>query len=287
MSERPASQEATLLENLTVDEVSLVDRAANGRRFLVWKNHQRGTPMKDTLNAVAEVATEREADLIEAVAKLDLSEDAQAALTTAHRILVGFADEIPAEALSAFGLAGAPAEVAKDEPEADAEEPEAAAIEDEPAEVEKAADELDPVLKAANDRIAELEAVLKAERDERVLKADTESIADRFGALPGVKADELAPVWGELRKAAPDALKVIEDTFGRLTAASVAKAEGLLSETGKTTAVEAAGSAWDRIEQLAQDRVRKGLDENKAKAIDTVLKTEPKLYGEYLAERTK
>ena len=282
MTESATPEGAYLLEDLTVDEVSLVDRAANGRRFLIWKNHpKKDRTVKDTLTAVADVATEREPELLEAVAKFDLSEDAQAALTTAHRILEGFADEIPADALTAFGLGSA--EVAKEEePEEEITE-EPTIDEEEP--VEKA--EVSPVLKAAQDRIAELEAVLKAERDERVLKADGEAIAENFGGIAGVKADELAPVWGELRKAAPEALKVLETTFGRIAKAATAKAEGLLDEAGKTTSVNVAGSAWDRIEQLAQDRVRKGLNDSKAKAIDFVLKTEPQLYGEYLAERNQ
>tara|TARA_R110000823_G_scaffold189739_1_gene321551 strand:+ start:883 stop:1725 length:843 start_codon:yes stop_codon:yes gene_type:complete len=265
----------TLLEDLQVHEVSLVDRAANGRRFLIWKN-AKGKNVKDSIQAVADTATDKEEAILQSVEKMAMSEDAQAALITAHRLIEGYSDEITDEMVQAFGLSPVAVEIEEeaaiqepvDEPIAKAEEP-----------------EIEPVLKAANDRIAELENVLKSERDERILKADVERVSVDFGSIPGVIADELGQVLSELRKAAPDALAVIEKTLTRIATAQGAEASGLLGEAGKTTAVASTGSALDRIEGLVGERIVKGLDKSRAAAFATVTRLHPELYGEYAAER--
>ena len=97
----------TLLEDLQVHEVSLVDRAANGRRFLVWKN-AKGKNVKDSIQAVADTATDKEEAILQSVEKMAMSEDAQAALLTAHRLIEGYSDEITDEMVQAFGLSTSP-----------------------------------------------------------------------------------------------------------------------------------------------------------------------------------
>ena len=279
---------ATILEDLRVDEVSLVDRAANGRRFLVWKRDEGTKTVKDTIQAVADTATDKEEALVEGVQKYEISEDARAALVSAHRLLEGFSDEIPAEALQAFGLAAQTEADDEEEGEALEASPEASEeVIEEPSEEEVAkAVEAEPVLKAAQDRIAELEAVLKSERDEKVLKADIESVEKNFGVVPGVQSDELGKVFGELRKAAPESLKALEATFSRIAKAHQAEASGAFTEAGKATATVATGSALERIDQLVEERISKGLNNDRPSAFADVTRLHSNLYGEYVAERS-
>jgi hypothetical protein len=283
--ERDEESGVYILENLRVNEVSLVDRAANGRRFLVWKRDEGSENVKDTIQAVADVATEKEATLVESVAKYELSEDAQAALVSAHRLLEGFSDEIPAEALREFGLAAASEEVEEEETvEASAELTEEAVAEPSEEEVAKSA-EVEPVLKAAQDRIAELEAILKSERDEQILKADIKRASEDFGSIPGVESEALGRVINELRKAAPDSLKALETTLDRIAKAHEAGTDGAFVEVGKSTPVVESGSALDRIEQLVQERIAKGLNDDRPSAFQDVTRLHPEVYGEYYAER--
>lgn len=266
----------TILEDLRVDEVSLVDRAANGRRFLVWKRDGGNTKMKDTIQAVADTATDKEAALVEAVAKLEMSDDAREALTAAHRLLEGFSDEIGEDALGAFAAAAgiaAPAAVADDEPAADGEEVAA----DEPAgdDVAKA---VEPVLKAALDRIAELEAVAKAAEAEAILKADVARCASDFAPIPGADAEALGAMFGELRKAAPGSLATIETLLGRVAKAFEAKGDGLLDEVGKNTGIITGDdTALGRLTQIAEERVAKGIDPNLAAAFVAAMSANPAL----------
>jgi anti-anti-sigma factor len=171
------SEGPMVLEDLRVDEVSLVDRAANGRRFLIWKRNGGKHKMHDTIQAVADTATEKEEALISSVAKLEMSDDARSALTAAHRLLEGFADEIGEEALAAFAAAsGIIVAAPVDDPAAVAEDELSDEVAADEAVIKTA--EIEPILKAALDRIAELESVAKAAEAAAELTADVARCAD-------------------------------------------------------------------------------------------------------------
>jgi hypothetical protein len=266
-----------VLEDLRVDEVSLVDRAANGRRFLIWKRNGGKHKMHDTIQAVADTATEKEEALISSVAKLEMSDDARSALTAAHRLLEGFADEIGEEALAAFAAAsGIIVAAPVDDPAAVAEDELSDEVAADEAVIKTA--EIEPILKAALDRIAELESVAKAAEAAAELTADVARCAEMFSVIPGADSDALGAMFFELRKVAPTSFATIDVLLSRAAKAFDAKTSGLLDEVGKASGViTGADTALGRLTQIAEERVAKGIEPNLAAAFVAAMSSNPDL----------
>lgn len=96
----------TRLRDLETKEVSLVTRAANKRTFLILKN-QEGDPMdgEDILKAVLDSDIENEAQVDEVMKSAELSDQAQAAIKGALRLVAAYKDEVPAEVVNKlFGV---------------------------------------------------------------------------------------------------------------------------------------------------------------------------------------
>jgi hypothetical protein len=138
---------------------------------------------------------------------------------------------------------------------------------------------------AATARVAELESVLKSERDERLTKAETDRISKSYGHVPGADAPKVAALLIDIRKSNPDHAAAIEELLAATEQAMVAKSTGAFEETGVSTTEVTSGSAWGRIEGMANELVTKGDSPNRAKAIDKVLTDHPELYADYLSEK--
>lgn len=116
---------------------------------------------------------------------------------------------------------------------------------------------------------------------ERELEKAVEA-AHAWAALPGMNPTEFAPIMVALRKSAPETAAVIESI---LSGAAIALSEaGVLKELGSTTA-ETTGSAWGRIEAMANDMVAAGTAPSFAKAVSLVAASNMDLYTEYLNEK--
>ena len=246
----------------------------------------------EKLLALLETPAENEAKL-EAVLKEEMSEDAVRAVRAALRLLDAFKDEIPSDTLA--GLADAAGMDAYEENKSD--EPAAKSAEPaDPADVLKAAElpeELRPTIEAlwksneeAATRVAQLEGVLKEERDRRLLNDETERVTKSFGHVPGIEANDLAAMLIHLRKAAPDSASSVEEVLAATERAMTATQDEAFAETGVTAPVEpGAATAWGRVEAMASELVTKGLKQTQAQAIDHVLTVNPELYSAYLAEK--
>lgn len=258
----------------------------------------------EKIAALLETPAENEDKLNEIISKEEMSEDAVRAVRAALRLLDAFKDEVPSDTLR--GLAAAAGMDLHEEElreEDDAEKGYAALGQGDEQTSNKSAEDL---LKSADipeglrpaleqlwkssaehaARVSELEGVLKAERDEQLLNAETARVTKSFGHVPGVDAAKMASVLIDMRKASPAGAQAFEEVLTATEAAMVAKADGAFEETGTTIPADSGGrTAWTKIEGLAGELVTKGEAPNRAKAIDHVLTQNPELYAAYLAEK--
>ena len=187
-SKRADRRKTYILSDLDVFEVSLVSKPANGRSFYMTKNaDDKESTMDEKMLAILETPAANEATFEAVIQKEEMSEDAVRAVRAALRLLDAFRDEIPSDTLN--GLADA-AGMDRFEEENNPEKGYGMNMkkdaEPETAEVIKSADipeELRPALEAiwkSNEeyaaRVSELENVLKSERDERLVKSETERV---------------------------------------------------------------------------------------------------------------
>lgn len=329
-----------ILTDLEAVEVSLVDRAANKRRFLILKNEadrqnrpalgspKGGESVNKVLKALLETEAEGEKKLLKQMLTgedgepIDVPEEAEEALTGAIRLLLAYQDELPADVverlLALLGEGEEPVEQqdAGDKDEEPVQQQDTGAQDDEeenvqqrraigkrgtkpsirpvkkadgsydfsgiPPAVRPAIEALWKEHEAAVAKAQQLEATLKAERDERLTKEFVAKAA-ALKNLP-MDANEMGPVFKRLSEAAPKDWPKIESL---LKAANEQLAKSALFREVGTAGGAASGSAWGRVVQMADQMVRKA--ENgltREQAIAKVLEQHPDLYAEYLEERS-
>ncbi len=132
---------------------------------------------------------------------------------------------------------------------------------------------------AAIEKAAQLEEVLKAERDERLRRDYVEKATKEFSRLPGTPVET-----GLLLKSLHDLDKEVAEKVESIFKTVNAQLENstMLNEVG-SPAIQAETTAWGRIEKQAAEMMTSG-DVTKAAAISKVLEMNPKLYQDYLKE---
>lgn len=283
------------LEDLQVFEVSLVTRPANGRAFYMTKavDQRTNKMVNEKILALMETPIDSEDKIDAVIAKAEMSEEAVTAVRAALRLLDAFKEEIPSDTLA--GLADAAGmdlrEEESKEAEVDKEEETLKSAEEIISKADIPAD-LRPTLEALwksnqeqQERVQQLEGVLKAERDERLLNEETTRIADAYSRVPGGEPAKVAQMLIDLRKAAPDSASAVEEILTATQRALVAKEDGAFEEAGVSTVDATPGDSWGKIKAMAAELVTKGESESQAKAVDQVLTDNPELYAAYLAEK--
>ena len=294
----------TSLKDVRTHEVSLVESGANlKRRFPIMKAARGNTmKMEDILVEVlkAEGRSEAIAKLEEDMEKMELPEDAKAAISAAMKLLESFSDMMPvSDALQALRTAnGEKVEVeieASEEEEAEKAEHEDEEMkkEDEEEELKKSLGELPDAARAAvealwksNRELVEKSQKLESELGQELAKRERgEFIAKSEKSLcnvPGHSLEEVCDLVLEAKARDADFGARIEKA---LTAASNGmKGGATLVEAGSNAPVEVSGDAWERIQQLANEEVKKS-GGSMASAIAKTIQTNPALYAEYSAKR--
>ena len=298
----------TSLKDVRTHEVSLVESGANlKRRFPIMKAARGNTmKMEDILVEVlkAEGRSEAIAKLEEDMEKMELPEDAKAAISAAMKLLESFSDMMPvSDALQALRTAnGEKVEVeieASEEEEAEKAEHEDEEMkkEDEEEELKKSLGELPDAARAAvealwksNRELVEKSQKLESELGQELAKRERgEFIAKSEKSLcniPGHSLEEVCDLVLEAKARDADFGARIEKA---LTAASNGmKGGATLVEAGSNAPVEASGDAWQQIQQLAREEIQKaGGKMDMPVAIAKAIQTNPKLYAEYQADRVK
>ena len=293
----------TSLKDVRTHEVSLVESGANlKRRFPIMKAARGNTmKMEDILVEVlkAEGRSEAIAKLEEDMEKMELPEDAKAAISAAMKLLESFSDMMPvSDALQALRTAnGEKVEVEIEASEEEAEkaehEDEEMKKEDEEEELKKSLGELPDAARAAvealwksNRELVEKSQKLESELGQELAKRErSEFIAKSEKSLcnvPGHSLEEVCDLVLEAKARDADFGARIEKA---LTAASNGmKGGATLVEAGSNAPVEAPSDAWERIQQLANEEVQKS-GGSMASAIAKTIQTNPALYAEYSAKR--
>jgi len=298
----------TSLKDVRTHEVSLVESGANlKRRFPIMKAARGNTmKMEDILVEVlkAEGRSEAIAKLEEDMEKMELPEDAKAAISAAMKLLESFSDMMPvSDALQALRTAnGEKVEVeieASEEEEAEKAEHEDEEMkkEDEEEELKKSLGELPDAARAAvealwksNRELVEKSQKLESELGQELAKRERgEFIAKSEKSLCNIPGHSLEEVCDLVLEA-----KARDEDFGaRIEKALTAASNGMkggatLVEAGSNAPVEASGDAWQQIQQLAREEIQKaGGKMDMPVAIAKAIQTNPKLYAEYQADRVK
>ena len=300
----------TSLKDVRTHEVSLVESGANLKRRFPLMKSARGNTMKmeEILVEVlkAEGRSEAIAKLDEEMEKMEMPEDAKAAISAAMKLLESFSDMMPVkDAISALRMANGeevekPYHYDKEKEEAEkADEDDKMEKEDEM----KKEDEEDKLKKSLGDlpeaARAAVEALWKSNRDlvEKSQKLESElgqELAKRErGEFIAKNEKSLCNVPGHSLEEICDLVleaKARDEDFGaRIEKALTAASNGMkggatLVEAGSNAPVEASGDAWERIQQLATEEVEKS-GGSMASAIAKTIQTNPALYAEYSAKR--
>ena len=276
----------TLIDLDTV-EVSLVDKGANQRVFAIRKAEQ----MNDIIKDIIDVPLEQETEVVEALVSKELTDDARHGLIGAMRIVQAYKDETGMrEALVALATL-----LDFEKPEQVEETPmaqEDAAMEkssedsinmnDIPDEVRAQVENLWKANEEAVKKAAELEEVLKAERDERLTKEFISKAAESYGNIPGHTADELGLMVKSLHTHDEEAAKKIEGLL-KTVSQVIAKSE-LFVEAGVTAQDQGVKDPLNQLDALTQKHCSENPGVSYAKAYDTVMKSDEgrKLYTEYV-----
>ena len=286
---------ATDLVDLETLEVSLVKRGANKKRFALAKNE--GSEMKDLTAAILAAPGDIDPSLAE-VLKEALSKEAEAVIADAFKMLSAVKDEMSGELFAkisealGFGKAEeeeeaeeeaaeeAPAaeEAAAEEAPAAEEEPKAEEEEEEEAEksIEKSAD---PEVVALFKEHEELKALYKAEMEEKRTKEFIAKAEEQFANIPGATSEAVGHLLRDLHDLDQGIAERVESVLKGTQA--LVENVGVLGEAGTRAQAPAASDTDARIDTMARARVEKtGM--SYAKAYESVLKENPKLYTESL-----
>jgi len=311
----PQKNKPRELLNLDVREVSLVDRPAIRRKFLVVKRDDTPNEECDTMPIDELPETTQESLDLEDISKTDESQELQPD-TEPELMSVVKEEDLEEEGEPEKGSpkkrkAKAVAE-AKEELENESEEDEEPSTTKQkvkketlkmveptsipvsfskrddgsydltgvPDEMQATVEEICKQHDAAIQKAAELEEILKAERDERLRRDFVEKAEKEYANLPGTPV-ELGLLLKSLNDLDSDVAEKVEDVFKSVNAQL--ESGDILAEVG-SAAVEAETTAWGRIEKQAADMVAEGTVSSKAAAISKVLELNPKLYSEYLKE---
>jgi hypothetical protein len=267
------------LKNLNIFEVSVVPKGANRKKFFLLKGDYQ---MDELLKKIDEIKlNENFKNVFE---KMQLTEEEKNALESALKLLQALKDKLPEDLLKQlYELLGYPA------PYCAAPEYYAAPTkkeEEQKNEIEKMDESIkqkfETILKEKEEiakKAKELEEELQKQKIEKEKIEFVAKIDSEYKNIAGDKK-ELANALFEIRNT--QAFSVIDRI---LKSADVALSNSVLTqELG--TSVEGSGSAWELIEKAASELVKQDKNLTMQKAIYQVIKSNPKLYQNYLNERS-
>jgi hypothetical protein len=267
MPENSEDQVRHELTNIEVDTVGLVDKAANKRRFLLWKSaEQGGNDMPE------EIKVESLDQAEEVMAKAETFEEAKGAFSGIVQFFKGLVPATEPEDPT-------PDPEPKEEPVAKTEDPR---IE----ELIKAREEDKAELAKALERIEQAEATVQEERAKRE-QAEFVAKASEL-ALP-IDVQKTAELMQYVSKADPEQAAVLEDVLK--SASEAMMNSGIYVEKGTTRAPQTASPFEEAVDVKKQELMSADpkMSENDAyvEAQRTIRKESPELARQYLAKRQR
>ncbi|MCP4603225.1 MAG: hypothetical protein GY847_22370 [Proteobacteria bacterium] len=269
------------IDNMKSDELSLVDKGANLKSSFPITKSKDQTMDKDIIKAVLETADDSEEGLDELFTKSEVSDEGKNALKGALRLLKGYEDQIPADALNGFGdLLGlkAPEPVKKAEEVEPVEEPKGEEMDEA---IQKQFADMQELHKAEITTLKEgaVKLTEQLEKSEDIRKQNEWSVKveKSLGHYPGKTPEELTKSLFELEKANPEMaaehFKVMSEVSENMR-----KSE-LMTERGSSAI--GGGTAYEKIQKMAKGLVEKDAKLSLEDAEAQVIESNPELYDEY------
>ncbi|MCP4567014.1 MAG: hypothetical protein GY841_05475 [FCB group bacterium] len=263
------------------NEISVVDAGANLKGSFPITKSKDQTMDKDIIEAVLKTADDSEKGLDELFTKSEVSDEGKNALTGALRLLKGYEDQIPVEALDGFGdLLGlkAPEPVEKKKEVEPVEEPKGEEMDEA---IQKQFADMQELHKAEIAALKEgaVKLTEQLEKSEDIRKQNEWSVKveKSLSHYPGKTSEELTKSLFELEKASPELatehFKVMSEVSENMR-----KSE-LMTERGSSTI--GGGTAWEKIQKKAQALTKKDSKLSMEDAEAQVIESNPELYEEY------
>ena len=280
------------LTDLVVAEVSLVERPANRRKFLLFKSEE-GEGVEDLEKAEPAQAEETG----EAVQAAGLSEKAAQAVKAALKILNEYKSELPGDlldhlaALAGYGTAPAQGKEMKPYGYRYGYAPYGYRYGYRKSEDAGDAGKAELDLSIVPEELkAKMEAVIKQGEDaaRRARELEEEKRLREFAEKARAELPHLAATPEEVGKLLKDAEEGLSPEARGFLERLLKSADSALAQAmqpaGASPQGEKAASAWDKIEKAAAHLVAEaGI--TRPQAIRKVLEAQPELYREYLAEK--
>ena len=284
-------KEYDLIISGLLDEVSFVPRGANGKEYLLVKEHK----MKEAiLKSIAETPDE---DLKKALSGAKLDEESVDVLETVGSILKTYKDKLPEEALAILAKACGYPE--PKEPEKDGKGKEGKDEDKDEDECygysKEQLEKMDPGVRvliekmaadnqATRERAEKAETLAKELRDKEITKAYIAK-AEALPNIPGLTAEKHAPIMKILGEDHPAEFAEI---YSVLKAAdALLEKSAAWEEFGSHRAISG-GSVMSKIQKAAEALVRKDTSGiTYEDAIEKVLEDHPEWYEEYEAARVE
>lgn len=279
------------LKDLEAVEVSLVPKAANKRKFLIFKS-EGGNEMnefQEILKSVLEADLENPEKVDQILKQNNISDKAASAIKGALKLLLAYKDELPEDIISTLaGLAGydyaAPVKQQKQPEQPKGKGGYKYPMKKEDIEDLDVADDVKATLtalwkekEAMAQKTQQLEESIKKQEDEKLTR-DYVEIAKGYTNI-AINPLEFGKVLKEIAVSNPEAAKAVQEVLKSTDAAL--KDAGIFKEIGSSAS--GASDAWGKIEAIAKEIVEKEKVTN-AVAITKALEQNPDLYSEYLKE---
>lgn len=247
------------LLNVDVNEVSIVGKGAVDANYVIYKSMDEESEMTDIIDKEAKPEKQEE--------KTEVDKQMPPWLENKDKKV----EETPEEKKKRLAEE---AKMKKEEPVLDKEAPVVKAV------IEAATIEADTKLRKEMDDLKKM----VEERDAKLAKMEDERLTKEFVEMAkeypyAGKADEFGLLLKEVSQKAPDAFKGIEMALKGMTAQI--KEGNLFKEVGKTP-TSSATTVVGKVTELAKARVTDKI--SLEKAMDQVLRENPKLYDEYRTE---
>jgi hypothetical protein len=272
------------LKDLETHEVSLVDRPANQRTFLVLKNYNPLKGEKDMENnilSLLDTPLEKEEQYLETLKKSNMSDDATKALVGALRLIQPHLESISGEGTevvkSLLGIEDqkAPATDVIEKSDDDLD------INQIPEDVRDAVQGLFKSQSEAIQKAEELENEINIMKAEKLQKQYISKAEDDFSNVPGVTSKDLGLLLQEIAFAVPAAGEKFEAILQSVNKAM--ETSEVLEEAGQRTRHES-GSAWDKVEAEAKSLRKSQPDLSIYQARAKVLEENTELFQAYNLE---
>ncbi len=269
------------LKELETHEVSLVDRPANRRTFLVLKNEtslKGEKDMEDKILSLLDTPFENEEQYLETLKKNEMSDDAIQAIAAAMRLLKPHQKTLTGANVNVvkelLGIEEEAPSVESNEADNDTE----LNIEKVPEDVRAQVEGLFKSQSEAIQKAEELENEINVMKAEKARKEFIEKAGSDFGSVPGTTATALGELLQELTAAAPEAAAKIESILVSVNKAM--ETSEVLEEAGQATKEET-GTAWDKVEARAIELQKANPDLSVYQARAKVLEGNAELFQAY------